>query len=891
MPTTDQPDGGAAVPNSRSINTSGGLQGGGDLTADRTISIADDGVTLAKLADIATARILGRATAGTGNPEALTGTQATALLDTFTTSTQGLVPAASGGSVTTQFLRKDGTWTEAGDANEVNVLSYGAVGDNITDDATPIANAWAAAEAAGKNLRFPHGYTFYIGSSITFTGDDIDILGRGATIRYDSTVRTGITLGTTSRRRTVNGLTFQGENNDDKTVNLYAAIVIADDVTDITVEHCRFEQCKPLVSNDSLASQRLRFERNYVHNPPNAMNPTHDALIFDNDFANDNYVTTRAQFIYSFGQQVNIAIIGNRFKNGDEEDIQIRATNPRWDQRSCFRIEGNHFENSRQYSIWFGSDDHPDIGSIIISGNTFRNCVSPIFTQGAKSPLIANNLLEWDFEFPSMLAGTGCGITCITGVGLSGRYQTALGPVVKDNKLIIKHPFLGSITLDSVPCDGHTLTVGEFTYTWRTTPTVEFDIEIGGDERASANNLCATIRGVDGRMTAPNNALRYATDVFNNFYGSSYGESNDNIVYVASWYAFPMAETGGAVTLSGANATDYKDSVEFAITVEHTLYPVVEGNAVNDIDGGIVLTANYMPTILNNVSTTHTGTAAGMNSTGNIFPVYSGNRFLHQNRLMEGRPYYSRMSDAFPVVEDGTTYLQDYQNQELLGRAGTVDVGDGKAFCWLYYGMEVNDSTVATRPYRWDDGDRVGLHDGVSWTYFYFKRTAPGAGEFNDADSLLALINATGTWTAAYAAFQNNTAVSNPKLMIRITHAAGGATGNSHANFVWRFIKPTDTTTYQTVPQPLFNGIIMRDKTPGVDEQNGRFYGGAAALTKTWVFTPIVHPTRGVFVQGVDSTSVALAPVVYQADIVEGVGFYITHGAAAGTEAFFWRVN
>lgn len=70
--------------------------------------IADAAVTLAKLASIATARFLGRVTASTGFVEALTGTQATSLLDVFTSALKGLVPASGGG--TANFLRADGTW-------------------------------------------------------------------------------------------------------------------------------------------------------------------------------------------------------------------------------------------------------------------------------------------------------------------------------------------------------------------------------------------------------------------------------------------------------------------------------------------------------------------------------------------------------------------------------------------------------------------------------------------------------------------------------------------------------------------------------------------------------------------------------------------------------------
>ncbi len=83
----------------------------GDVTAaagSGSTTIANSAVTLAKLADLATARFLGRTTAGTGVPEALTGTQATALLDVFTSGAKGLAPASGGG--TANFLRADGTW-------------------------------------------------------------------------------------------------------------------------------------------------------------------------------------------------------------------------------------------------------------------------------------------------------------------------------------------------------------------------------------------------------------------------------------------------------------------------------------------------------------------------------------------------------------------------------------------------------------------------------------------------------------------------------------------------------------------------------------------------------------------------------------------------------------
>jgi len=82
----------------------------GDITvvSGTSWSIDNDAVTNAKLANVGTSTIKGRVTAGTGDPEDLTGTQATTLLDVFTSSLKGLAPASGGG--TTNFLRADGTW-------------------------------------------------------------------------------------------------------------------------------------------------------------------------------------------------------------------------------------------------------------------------------------------------------------------------------------------------------------------------------------------------------------------------------------------------------------------------------------------------------------------------------------------------------------------------------------------------------------------------------------------------------------------------------------------------------------------------------------------------------------------------------------------------------------
>lgn len=82
----------------------------GDVTnSGLALTIANDAVTYAKMQNVsATSRFLGRITAGAGDTEELTGTQATTLLDVATSALKGLAPASGGG--TTNFLRADLTW-------------------------------------------------------------------------------------------------------------------------------------------------------------------------------------------------------------------------------------------------------------------------------------------------------------------------------------------------------------------------------------------------------------------------------------------------------------------------------------------------------------------------------------------------------------------------------------------------------------------------------------------------------------------------------------------------------------------------------------------------------------------------------------------------------------
>lgn len=135
-----------------------------------TLDINTNAVTNAKLAQVASATLKGRSTAGVGDVEDLTGTQATALLDTFTPTTRGLVPLSGGG--TANFLRADGAWvapvgTFSGSL-AAGQIAYGSGVDAITGEAAFTYNAATDTMTVGTVVT---GLGSAGAPAYTFTGD------------------------------------------------------------------------------------------------------------------------------------------------------------------------------------------------------------------------------------------------------------------------------------------------------------------------------------------------------------------------------------------------------------------------------------------------------------------------------------------------------------------------------------------------------------------------------------------------------------------------------------------------------------------------------------------------------------------------------------------------
>lgn len=90
-----------------------------DFLPITTTDISNDNVTYAKIQNVVADDVfLGRISGAGGDIEELTGTQATSLLNVFTTSLKGVVPASGGAS--TNYLSADGTFSVPAGSGEAN---------------------------------------------------------------------------------------------------------------------------------------------------------------------------------------------------------------------------------------------------------------------------------------------------------------------------------------------------------------------------------------------------------------------------------------------------------------------------------------------------------------------------------------------------------------------------------------------------------------------------------------------------------------------------------------------------------------------------------------------------------------------------------------------------
>lgn len=750
-------------------------------------------------------------------------------------------------------------------------MSHGATGLGIADDAAAIQAAHASAVALGRRLHFPKG-RYLISSAIEIDATDgVCITGLDATIVCESTVRKGFNVAADAVRVLIEGVAFEGEADDDYSVNSFAAIYLGAGATDVDITRCTFTSITPLTteSNDSTTG-RFSFTKNRVLEAPNAISAPSYASIEGNWFINEAVVATRSHAIYLFGPCEHGIMDRNFFRNIAGSDVQIRAGSARYQQKRAFQMTNNDFDGTGTYSIWVGSDDRTNEGSILIEGNTFKNPGAAMNLQGCSDGLVTGNHIWWDWEYAGDRTIGKAAITVMHGgVSLAGHISPASNVKVCNNTLVQRHPWFGIVDFDSLPVAGETVTIGAVTYTWRALAALSGEVTIQASIALSVEELVNEVRGRG--LTVQNVVLRDETDVFHNEFTSNGAPTNRMVI--ASFDDFALSETGSSMTVTAV--IDNRDSCQYPIVATAAKHVTINDNTCTDFQGALYVLSCVRPLILNN-----TMNGCAIRGHGSAFGKYRGNNF---NRTQTSdaaglRPFrLCSVDDGFSIQENnGLTCEQEYNTVELGGASGIVGVGDGKARTFFYYGVDMGDPAEPhTIPYGWSEGDTVQFYDGGTTFTFTFQRVAPGALEFNDADSLIALINATGTITAAYADFYDAGATVDPELMIECKAVVGGTAGNGFS--CW------SNTRSETC------GLILRNWH--ASETKAWFYGGSATLDTTVVFTPNASTVAPLIIQGVDATSHALDPVAYVAGAVPGVCYRVTHAVAAGTESFAYRAG
>ena len=129
------------------VTGTGALSGGGDLSANRTLDVANSGITNAKLADVPSPSFKGRSALGTGPPTDLSPSQVAAYLPDFAPGyVKGVVTGPA--TATGKYLKDDGTWAvptggsfQPLDTDLTTIAGLTATTDNIIQS---VGSAWAS---------------------------------------------------------------------------------------------------------------------------------------------------------------------------------------------------------------------------------------------------------------------------------------------------------------------------------------------------------------------------------------------------------------------------------------------------------------------------------------------------------------------------------------------------------------------------------------------------------------------------------------------------------------------------------------------------------------------------------------------------------------------------
>lgn len=437
------------VPTSRLINTSTGLTGGGDLSADRTLSVVND--TTTQKVEVARAGTL----------------QATRKRLNFIAGANTTINVADDSAGN----KADVTITATTQASTivVNVKDQGAVGDGSTDDTAAINAAITAAQASGKNatVYFPAG-TYKLTSVITLyqgmtwsgpIGAGEREFGARAVIVNSTTDMFQLTADT--RDISISNLCFQGNSSSSATnwltpVNLSSGFILKYS----TIKDCGFDYFTNVLNARILG---LLCSANYFNNCISTILTLagSDNFICDNFFDSNLAGTPTAAFLVTFSSLSKTLFEGNyvtccpsmgmkitggsgnaiaynkfdglspRGAGSDGAAIYIVSTN-------ALVVAGNYFEDNVQnpFSNYTGVITLYDSSGVSFTDNIFENQLAgaKMYTIGQSSGTTDSIRIKGSVyhSATSKLATAGT-VTNLVWDEWQGKYKTGSSARISDS--------------------------------------------------------------------------------------------------------------------------------------------------------------------------------------------------------------------------------------------------------------------------------------------------------------------------------------------------------------------------------------------------------------------------------------------------------------------------
>ncbi len=559
--------------------------------------------------------------------------------------------------------------------------------------------------------------------------------------------------------------------------------------------------------------------------------------------------------IYIFAGRSNILVDGVTFKGIRTTCVKASGSSAPIRNvivRNCFAQECGEF-------FVAGADDNQEHTGLICTGNTLLDCGtgSPgrsagvaIQILGARGVEVSGNGIHYTRNAIGYLDTRGIagnfGIQAASG-GLSG-FQPIEDVTIANNKFT-KDP-------TSAAYNGIS--------------TVAIDCQYVG--LSAKYNTGGQLTKAGDIMTMTDNGMQFtAQDIGRTLelYGSDAGNDGTfTIVTVPSSTSVQYVNAGGTGSNSWAGMfrmySQYRNvggcliahnqiisTATVSIYTRNCYGPEVVHNLISS--GGIYTEGDVTPRIqFNRELTTHSQPAKIRIFDGTSWPIISDNTITNQGG--GGTEGYD-----FGVGDSGGTML----DWPLLGVRGRAMPTNGKQECVVAYGS------------NHVDGDWIA----VNGTQFFYKGTAPGAGQFNSLAGLVALIDAMADISCAdYGSYFTDAVVTR------------------HLKISWDISTATaDQLSVQIsalVPTAL---VLLRNGTSRWLQKSRGVPSAGPTADKTVVWSPLCSFQGGPVLVADNAAAMTLLQTggyrtvknIYDAGCCE----VVNHGADAGTEEFRWSLR